>query len=289
MDYYKRIQNAIEFIESNLKEDLEIAEIASKAYFSAFHFQRLFQAISGFSVQEYIRKRRLSEAAVLLRETRKTILEIAVTYQYNSNEAFTRAFEAYFGITPVKYRRVQTTISLQPKVNFLIYQRESMGEISINKPCIVHLNKLNIVGYEYKSNLNNERHFQEIPGFYADYIGNEYSSQIPERTIRGDLFGVLGNCRDNGDFSFIIGEEAMHCFKEKPGGLIGFEIPEGKYAEFKVNGSIELIQNTRRYIYSTWLPNSNYDRKEEPDFETANIDSLPFTNNIELKIYIPLK
>ncbi len=56
MDYYYKIQNAIEFIELNLNENIGITEIASKACFSAFHFQRLFQAISGFSVQGYIRR-----------------------------------------------------------------------------------------------------------------------------------------------------------------------------------------------------------------------------------------
>lgn len=67
MDYYSRIQNAIEFIELNLNEDISITDIASKAFFSVFHFQRLFQAISGFSVKGYIRKRRMTEAAILLK------------------------------------------------------------------------------------------------------------------------------------------------------------------------------------------------------------------------------
>ncbi len=68
MDYYKRIQHSIEFIEENLQNNISIKDISSESCFSAFHFQRLFQAITGFSVQEYIRNRRLSEAARLLKE-----------------------------------------------------------------------------------------------------------------------------------------------------------------------------------------------------------------------------
>ncbi|MET4559231.1 AraC-like DNA-binding protein [Lysinibacillus parviboronicapiens] len=102
-----RIQKSIDFILKNLQKQLEITEISAQSYFSAFHFQRLFQAITGFTVQQYIRNRRLAEAARLLRETTKNILEIGFTVQYGSQEAFTRAFVICFGITPAKYRKEQ--------------------------------------------------------------------------------------------------------------------------------------------------------------------------------------
>ncbi|CCF12813.1 bacterial regulatory helix-turn-helix s, AraC family protein [Brevibacillus laterosporus GI-9] len=120
MDYFERIQDSIEFIEKNLQEEVKITEISSKSCFSAFHFQRIFQAITGFSVQEYIRSRRLSEAAVLLKETRKNILEIALFFQYGSQEAFTRAFVNHFGLTPANYRRGGTIIKQQKKLTFWI-------------------------------------------------------------------------------------------------------------------------------------------------------------------------
>ena len=115
MDYFERIQNAIEYIEDNLQEKMSITNISSQSYFSAFHFQRLFQAITGFSVQQYIRNRRLSEAAVLLITTSQSILEIAISFEYGSQEAFTRAFVQYFGITPTKYRKHTYSIPLQNK------------------------------------------------------------------------------------------------------------------------------------------------------------------------------
>ena len=104
MDYFERIQNSIDYIEKNLQDELNMTVISSKSYFSPFHFQRLFQAITGFSVQQYIRNRRLSLAATLLKETKKNILEISISLQYGSQEPFTRAFVNYFGITPAKYR-----------------------------------------------------------------------------------------------------------------------------------------------------------------------------------------
>ncbi|MEI5909282.1 helix-turn-helix domain-containing protein [Bacillus spongiae] len=95
----------MDYIEENLHHKLSTTNIDSKSCYSAFHFQRSFQAISGFSVKQYIRKRRLFHAAVLLKESRRSILDIVVMFQYGSQEAFTYAFVNCFRITPGKYRK----------------------------------------------------------------------------------------------------------------------------------------------------------------------------------------
>jgi AraC family transcriptional regulator len=246
MEYYNQIQNAINYIENHILDDLEITEIASKACFSAFHFQRLFHVISGFTVHEYIRKRRLTEAAKMLKETNLKVLEIAFTFQYNSQEAFTRTFVSYFG-----------------------------------------LDKINIIGYKYKTNLNNDKYFEEIPGFYHHFGSNEYYLQIPNKAKPDFPYGIGCNYQKNGDFSFIIGEE-VHKLEKIKKGFVCFEIPEGKYAEFKVSSLPELGQNTWKYIYGTWLPNSNYQIREGPDFEVTDVRNS-YPDKIEMKIYIPVK
>ncbi|MEJ8545358.1 effector binding domain-containing protein [Brevibacillus borstelensis] len=285
MDYYERIQCAIEFIENNLHEEVAIADIAAKACFSAFHFQRLFQAISGFSVHEYIRKRRLSEAAVLLKQTRMSILDLAIACQYGSQEAFTRAFEASFGITPAKYRKADIHIAAQKKLDFLEYQKNVKGEISMNKPAIVQLSSIAIVGYAYKTNLNNEKYYEEIPGFYADFGKNGYYLRIPKKVAPDMAYGISCDFRENGDFTFIVGEEVGDLDCELEDGFVHYLLPAGKYAEFKVSDS---VQSTRTYIYGTWLPNSNYERREGPDFEITDVRQSVYPDQMKIKIYIPI-
>jgi len=290
MDYYHRIQNAIEFIEINLKEDIDITDIASKACFSAFHFQRLFQAVSGFSVQEYIRKRRLSEAAILLTETDKSILEIAVAFQYGSQEAFTRAFESCYGVTPARCRKTQGSgIIHLAKINFLDYERKIQGELNIDKPEINHLSKFCIAGYEYKTNLNDEKYFNEIPGFYHDFGKNEYYMRIPERIAPAFSYGISCNFKDDGQFSFIVGEAIKQPNERLDIGFVNLEIPEGKYAVFNVDGPVGIAQNTWRYIYGIWLPNSNYERREGPDFEVTDVCRSVYPEKMSMKIYIPVE
>ncbi|MBG9798157.1 AraC family transcriptional regulator [Brevibacillus laterosporus] len=289
MDYFERIQNSIEFIEKNLLEELNITEISSKSCFSAFHFQRFFQAITGFSVQEYIRSRRLSEAAILLKETRKNILEIAFFFQYGSQEAFTRAFVNYFGLTPAKYRKEGAIIKQQQKINFLDYKNKTKGNLVMNKPEVVVLNKKLIIGYEYKTNLNNEKYFEEIPVFYIDFGRNEYYCRISKKISPNMSYGISANFDDEGHFSFIVGEEVKEINSELENGFVNFEIPEGKYARFKVNGTTDLVQSTRRYIYGTWLLNSKYERRDGPDFEITDVLNSTFPNEMKMKIYIPIK
>ncbi|TQK53784.1 AraC family transcriptional regulator [Brevibacillus sp. AG162] len=289
MDTYKRIQDAIDYVEEHLQEEMNISEIASRAHFSAFHFQRLFQAISGFSVQEYIRKRRLSEAARALKQTSDNVLEIAVAYQYQSQEALTRAFEKQFGITPGKYRKENRSLPYQAKMDFLTFRQTIKGEITMNKPTITTLDEILIIGRRFRTSLQDEKYFTDIPGFYQAFGSNQDFLRIPNKAAADMSYGISCEFADDGSFSFVVGE-AVHGFPEElPEGFISLALPAGKYAEFKVNGDVDLVQNTRRYIYGTWLPNSNYERTEGPDFEVTDVWGSRFPDAIKMSIYIPLK
>lgn len=104
MDNILRIQKSIEYIEENLKEKLKLDSLAKKAFFSEFHYHRLFHSIVGEPVMEYIRKRRLTEAAKELVNSEKSISYIALDYQFSSSEAFSRAFKRMYGISPREFR-----------------------------------------------------------------------------------------------------------------------------------------------------------------------------------------
>lgn len=100
------IQTAISFIENNLHESLTADQVASQAGFSKYHFHRLFQSSVGLSFTDYIRRRRLAGASAALLHTELGILDIAFMYQFESQEAFTRAFKKHYNLPPGKYRRM---------------------------------------------------------------------------------------------------------------------------------------------------------------------------------------
>lgn len=106
MNYYQRIQKAIDFIEDNLEQTITIEICAKKAYMSISGFYRIFLSVVGYTVKEYIRMRRLTVAYNDLLQTDENVLSIAIKYEYNSSDSFTRAFKKQFGILPSKVKSV---------------------------------------------------------------------------------------------------------------------------------------------------------------------------------------
>lgn len=289
MDHYGRIQLAIKHLEQHLKEPFNIKDVSGAAGFSAFHFQRLFQAITGFTVLEYVRRRRLTEAASALRNTATGVLEIALNYGYQSQEAFTRAFDAHFGITPARFRKLEKVLlaenEWQQSIDFDEYRSQLGTTFHMNPPRLVTLEPIRITGYEYQTHLNNEQHYAEIPGFYYEFGREQKFMKIPDR-IRPDMaYGVAAHFQEDGAFSFIVGEESAGSGDSLEPGFTSLEIPGGLYAEFVTEGS---EQDVRRMIYGSWLPASKYERREGPDFEVTDVwKSTP--ERLDMKIYIPLK
>ncbi|SFB42628.1 helix-turn-helix domain-containing protein [Clostridium frigidicarnis] len=97
MEIIKCLNNAIDYIENNLDSNLNIDEISKAAFTSRYHFQRVFHALTGFTLTEYIRNRRLTLAAEAILSKDLKIVDIALKYGYESPDAFTKAFQRLHG------------------------------------------------------------------------------------------------------------------------------------------------------------------------------------------------
>ena len=118
MGWHDRMNRAIEYIESNLANKIDMEKAAQFAYQSAVGFQRTFSIVTDMSVSEYVRRRRLSLAAFELQNSDVRIIDIALKYDYDSPDAFTRAFKEIYGLPPSVARDGFTELKLFPRISF---------------------------------------------------------------------------------------------------------------------------------------------------------------------------
>lgn len=124
MDWIKRMDKILNYVECNLTDSIDLNEIAKIACCSNYNFQRIFSFCMDIPLAEYIRNRKMSVAAWELRESDISILDIAIKYGYSSQEAFSRAFIKFHGITPKQARNTQIRLNIYPKAT-LMYMEEN--------------------------------------------------------------------------------------------------------------------------------------------------------------------
>lgn len=288
MDYYPRLAKSIDFIEAHLTEPFSLEEVSRKAYSSLSHFHRIFAFMTGFTMKAYIRKRRLSAAAHELMCTNRNILDIALKYQYQTHETFTRAFKKEYGMNPNIFRNRKQEHVLFEKIDILnpeYKNRHVDNDIGIR---FVTYRQFTVTGFGIDTTLEEERNERDIPAFITQVFDRKLTDQIPG-IINPDIFyGIYSNLDVHNNFRFSLAFET-----EETGTIASsmdrYVIPPRNYVVFSANGPLpEKLVNAWHYIYGNWLPNSPYKREKGFDFETydtAKTDGK--TGSVD--IYIPLK
>ena len=240
-DWNEGIANAIVYMEENLTEDLDINEIAGKAYVSSFYFQKIFHVLCGFSVGEYIRNRRLTLAAQELCSTDIKVIDAALKYGYDSPDSFARAFTKFHGITPSAAREKGCRLnSFAPLKIKLTLEGGTMLEYKI-----VEKAQFTVIGKSYKC--NTETSYAEIPGYWKKHMESGDSSVV---------CGTYGVCidKDGTSFDYLIADNYLP-WKDIPEGYETRVIPAGTWAVFPCRGALpKALQDVNTRIWSEWLP-----------------------------------
>jgi len=290
MNCFERIIRSFEYIEKNLKEKVSLIEIAGQSFFSPYHFHRVFYAITGETVGDYIRKRRLTEASYELINTNKNIIEIALDYQYQSHEAFIRSFKRIYGISPGQYRKNGKTIALFEKKPMTIEKLLTLKEQTSMQPKIITIDEFKVVGLRGYSSISNNR----IPALWTIFMPR--TGEIKNISQPMKCYGICENIPDYKMAEFTNDTEfaelvsvGVSDFDDIPEGMVTKVIPKAEYAVFTHKGSLSTLRNTYDYIYGTWIPNSEYEFASTDDFELYDERFKGVDNpESELDIYIPI-
>lgn len=290
MSYIDSINRAIAFIEDNLKNPIQIDDIATATHYSKFHFQRLFSLMLGETVGSYIRSRRLTEASKALVETECSIIDIALEYQFQSQEAFSRAFKSLFNITPHQYRKAGTvyvhsqTLKLTPRAVSFLSERIS------KEPEFVTKNQTVLIGLSYFG-----QNQQEIREIWKSLEGKVEA--IKHLLEPGRMFGLVyydDRFFKSRDFGYLaageLKKESLPLLETMPFEFTVRTLPAATYAVFSQKGVFSEIPVAYEYIYGTWLSQSEYEPVAPFDFEYYEQPYDPQDpDNFQFKIYIPVK
>ncbi len=280
----QRFFKSIDFIEHHLYDKVAVHEIAAASHYSTYHFSRIFKALVGDTPKEYLRKRRLTIAAKRLLTDDVAILELAMDCQFDSQEAFTRAFKALFNVTPAQYRKEKDPFRLLYKDQFSPHELHYLKNAISMEPEIITQPATKLVGIASQYDDAD----LSLPKLWSSF--SPYRDSIPNR-IGGDSFGIYESYEEKDDeVSFIyVCTVPVSSFDDIPKGMTARELPEQMYAKFTHKGPVENLEQTLKYIWGSWLPKSKYDYLEKPDFELYRSGFNDADPNNKLYLNIPIQ
>jgi AraC family transcriptional regulator len=291
VDYEFCIQRTLDYIEENLDQQVTLLQLAEVACFSPFHYHRVFQTMVGDSVMNYVRKRRLTSAAVRLFYTDEKVIDIAFDIGFQYQESFNRAFKNFYGVTPKQYREAKRlTGPLIGKA--CLIKNHFFGGICM-EPNLVTKPAFHIIGYELRTNSTDGQNNMDIPQFWQQYLQKNLGCNIPNPINQNQELGICTNFDpETGEFVYVIGMEVKEG-TQAPEGMVYMSFPEQEYVVFTTPKSDEqsfssTIQSTWNNIFTNWFPQSGYEHAGTVEFELYD-ERCYGSENKEMDIYIPVK
>lgn len=272
------VSRAVWTIETGLFCRLSLSFIAEECGVSQYHLSRVFRSATGMSVMVYVRSRRLSHAASVLAEGNAEILDVALDSQYNSHEAFTRAFSSYFGVLPSSVRENKSTCQLNVLEPFIM---DNSLLVAVKSPTIQVREQFQVTGisrqYTFETNYG-------IPEQWGLFVEHYHDIQ----TVTGDVsYGVCYDADAQGRFLYLTGLET-DATTTVPNNMERIVLPVGRYAVFEHEGH---ISDYRKTIYTIWnksLPEEGLEHRTAPDFEVYDNRFDADTGLGLVEIWIPI-
>ncbi|MFD7875928.1 GyrI-like domain-containing protein [Streptomyces sp. NPDC059766] len=268
----ERLNQAMEHIERHLDQVIEVDELARIAATSEYHLRRMFSALAGMPLSEYVRRRRLTLAGAEVLAGRETLLEIAVRYGYGSGESFARAFRAMHGIGPGEARRTGAALSSQSRMAF----RLTVEGNSSMRYRVVDKADFTVVGLKARVPLVHSGPNQAIMDFVRG-IDPQLLERL-EKLSDQEPSGIVAVC-DDLDPSRAEGTELDYyqgviTTADAPAGSTVLGVPAGTWAVFTTSGPApQAVQELWRDVFTQWFPSNPYRSRPGPEILRMRLSS----------------
>jgi AraC family transcriptional regulator len=267
MQILDQVQQAIDFIERNLHEEVDLRAVSRAAGMGHSNFQRTFKALTGETLKRYVRARRLGHAMDLLESTDRRVLDVALAAGYESQESFARVFKSTVGVTPSEWRQGHRVRSVLKKARIDEAYLEHLGAGRLStEPVLEFRDAIRCVGVatrfdgaaRHKNSLG-----EDLPSLWERLLSQV--SRISD--IRpGPFYGVISDPTEGGEgLEYLAG--APSWMDPVPQDLCVMTVPAGRWAVFAHHGLVANIDHTVNYIYGSWLVRADVVHTDGPDLE----------------------
>ncbi|TXS37740.1 AraC family transcriptional regulator [Streptomyces sp. OR43] len=282
----ERLNEAMEYVERRLDGHIDVAEAARIAMTSEYHLRRMFSALAGIPLSEYIRRRRLTVAGAEVLAGDRTLLDVAVRYGYASGEAFARAFRAVHGVGPGEARRTGAALRSQPRMSFRLVVE---GTNSMRYR-IVEKDEFRVVGRKARVPLVHEGVNPAIATFIRS-LGKEtveriksLSDQEPEGIVQ--VSDDLADSRAEGSeldyYHGVVSSAAV------PEDMDALPVAAGTWAVFDSSGAFpQALQYLWRDVFTEWFPSNPY--RSRPGPEILRVHVSPEGARADAQLWIPVE
>ncbi|MEA4988973.1 MAG: AraC family transcriptional regulator [Anaerovorax sp.] len=280
MEWIERLNGAVSYIEDHLTDHIDYEQAAKIACCSVYHFQRMFSYIADVPLSEYIRRRRMTMAAVDLQSGDDKVIDVATKYGYDSPTAFNRAFQSVHGVAPSQAKKEGVTLKAFPPISFKITIK---GEVEMNYR-IEKKQAFRIIGVSEPLYREVEKNFEIVPQMWQrNAMNGTIEKLVP--MVDGDPGGVLGIslCNEKENWKYYI---AVTSNKVIDDSLEEYTVPAATWAIFSGEGPMpHSIQEMEKRIITEWFPTSGYEYGNAPDIEVyLNADP----QNAKFEIWVPV-
>lgn len=251
MNIYKCLNEITEYIDDHLEEKIDYEVLAKILGVNSYTMQRIFSLISGISLSEYIRKRRLSNALYDLYETDAKIMDIAIKYQYDNATSFSRAFEKFYNIKPSKVNKLSKLKSF-PRIIF----DENIKITENIEYEIIEKEELVLYGIGIKT--NNKNIGNDAPNFFKRI---EEKNKDKYGEIKFGMVTYKDECREECNAYYVLYDKYIEELEQ-------IIIPKSKWLMFRINSQkAKDIQEMSHKFYLEFLPSCKYNLREIPELE----------------------
>lgn len=261
MEWLKRMMDAVDYMEEHMQDSLNAAVIARIAYSSVFHFQRMFHMLTGNTVAEYIRKRRLTLAAQELASSKAKVIDVAIKYGYSTPESFSKAFRRVHGIAPSKARKQGAMLKAYPRISFQISLK---GDKDMDYR-IIEKEAFTVAGKGIQVTTKDGENFKRIPKFWEECCQNGFYEKLCGLTKDDNVLGICMNDFDNEIFTYMV---AANDVGKAPKDMTQVKIPALTWAVFESVGAMpDAIQKVSKRIFGEWFPATSFEHADAPELE----------------------